>query len=756
MIFDFRSSRRPSKIKNHVFSILKSKNHPQMFLIRIVLAFLLIFQTAQSTAQLRAKVASYQNRPTIFINDRPQSPQIYALTHAFGGRWSWEEKPARNLRNFCEAGIRLFQVDLYLEDIWYKNAPELDIEKAQRQVRGVLDACPDAAVFVRLHTNAPYWWNELHRDECTEYADGPVDQQTYGPPRNLEDGDPDRPLRASLASLRWRQEAGEKVREFCQRMAATPEGQRMAGIHVAGGVYGEWHYWGFIEHDPDTGPAMTRYFREWLRKKYGSDAALQHAWQTTQFTLGNATVPDTAERTRCLDGIFRDPAKERRVIDYFTAQQEVVAEDIEHFCRIVKQAWPRPLVVGVFYGYFHMTFCRQAAGGHIFIERILNCPDVDYLSGPQTYWEITRKAGGSGNSRGIVESALLHGKLWLDEIDNGYLQTWRDMDFVHSRLFSDSVYASVLSRSVALPLMRGAGFWYYDFGRHLNSGWWDSPLYLDRIRELKTFFDKQLHQPHRPAADVLYVYDQENFYYLKNQRQPLCEDVPDQMVEEALRSGTAGDHVYLFDLQKVDLKRYKAVVFVNAYKMSAADRQFIREKVAQNGRTLIWNYLPGYTDGRENNFGFVSELTGMQLRAIESPDKPKVHFSKPDISWTFESAVQPLVAIAEPGVEILGRLDSLGHSVIARKRFPTYTSVLAALPIHGSETWREVLRAAGCHVYNEQNDFTFANGNLVLLHTASGGARSLRLRNGRMVQVDLPGAATWVLDAATGEVVVRH
>lgn len=722
-------------------------------------ALSILFATAFSlsaNAQISARVAPHQGRPTIFIDDQPCSPQIYALTHAFGGRWSWEEKPARNLRNFCGAGIRLYQVDLYLEDIWYAQGAALDIEKAQRQVRGVLDACPDAAVIVRLHTNAPYWWNEQHRDECSEYADGPVDQQTYGPPRNLEDGDPDRPLRASLASLRWRQEAGEKISEFCRRMADTPEGRRMAGIHVAGGVYGEWHYWGFIEHEPDTGPAMTQYFRAWLRKKYPNDAALQQAWQTTAFNLDNATVPDTAERNRCIDGIFRDPVRERRVIDYFTAQQEVVAEDIEYFCRQVKQNWPRPLIVGVFYGYFHMTFCRQAAGGHIFIERILNCPDVDYLSGPQTYWEITRKAGGSGNSRGIVESALLHGKLWLDEVDNGYLQTWRDMDFAHTRPFTDSVYAAVLSRSAALPLLRGGGFWYYDFGRHLNSGWWDNPYYLERVRQIKTFFDWQLQQPHRPVADVLYVYDQENFYYLKNQRQPLCEDVPDQMVEEALRSGTAGDHVYLFDLPKVDLDRYKAVVFVNAYKISTADRRFILEKVAQNGRTLIWNYLPGYTDGLENNLAFVSELTGLQLRVIDSPTPPKVHFSHPDTTWAFESAIRPLVEINSPGADILGTLDGTKQVVIARKKFATHTTLFAALPMHSAEVWRTVLRAAGCHVYNEQNDFTTAGDNFVLLHTASGGVRTIYLHKGLEVRLDLPGAVTWLLDAQTGEVMMRH
>jgi hypothetical protein len=47
-------------------------------------------------------------------------PDFYALTHAYGGGWSWEEAPARNLQNFYQAGLRLFQVD-YQAEKWYKH-----------------------------------------------------------------------------------------------------------------------------------------------------------------------------------------------------------------------------------------------------------------------------------------------------------------------------------------------------------------------------------------------------------------------------------------------------------------------------------------------------------------------------------------------------------------------------------------------------------------------------------------------------------
>jgi hypothetical protein len=77
------------------------------------------------TKPLEGKVKMYNNRPTIFINDKPVAPQFYSLTHAYGARWSWEENPSRNLKNFCQLGFKLYQVDLYFEDIWYKGQPEV-------------------------------------------------------------------------------------------------------------------------------------------------------------------------------------------------------------------------------------------------------------------------------------------------------------------------------------------------------------------------------------------------------------------------------------------------------------------------------------------------------------------------------------------------------------------------------------------------------------------------------------------------------
>ena len=208
----------------------------------------------------------YNGRPTVFINDRPEYPMVYALTDVPGGRWSWEELPQHNIRSFSDEGVRLFQVDLFLDHLW-KDDGTFDIEPARRQIRGILDVRPDAAVFFRFHVTAPKWWMRQHPEEWVKYADTDyVPEDSIAFPRIIE-SDNFPVARVSMASLPWKEEATEKLQEFLRELAETEEGRSLAGIQVANGVYGEWHNWGFYWHEPDVSEPMNRAFRELARKE---------------------------------------------------------------------------------------------------------------------------------------------------------------------------------------------------------------------------------------------------------------------------------------------------------------------------------------------------------------------------------------------------------------------------------------------------------------------------------------------------------
>lgn len=729
---------------------------PRTFLAVLAAALLTPAVTAASPP-LAAQVAMREGRPTILIDGKAELPFIYALTDFRGGRWTWEEVPRRQLQLFTELGFRLIQVDVWLQDIWSEGG-KLDVELVRRQLRGVLDVNPRAALFLRFHVNAPFWWNRAHPDETVRFADGPTDDKEYGPPFQLHYKDTDRAQRHSLASRVWRDEASAKLRELLRRLARTPEGNALAGVQVAGGVYGEWHPWGFPSHDPDTGPAMTRSFREWLSTKYGGDAKLRSSWSDPHVTLASAAVPDLASRDRTTAGLFRDPARERAVMDYYEAQQDVIADAVLHFAKLVKQSWPRPIITGAFYGYYFSTFGRQVAGAHLRMNRVFSSPHLDYVSAPQSYFGLARDMGGSGQSRGLAESARLRGKLFLDEMDT-FTHLKRPTDGEEpddpklEGAFRDDI--ALLRRNVLHPITRGMGLWLYDFGAVFASGSWDHPRFHEELRRLRTVVSDAAARPYTPTADVLLVFDTEYLYGFKTRWNPINENLIDRLPALAYRTGVAFDTVLLSELPRVPLARYKAVVFANTLQMTADQRAFVRDRVARDGRHVVFAYLPAYSDGQRLDVRFVVDVTGINQRLIPWTSKadPKIVVDAPGFprtSFKLEDPVDPMTIIDDPSAQPIARTEGTNQVVVARKKLANATAWLGTLSLHDAQLLRAIFREAGCHVYDDAGDSVLAGAGLLVVHTVDGGPRTLRLRGGEAIKVVLPPRSTSVYDAATG------
>lgn len=691
-------------------------------------------------------------RPTVLIGGRPVEPLMYALTDAPGGRWSWEELPRRNLAIFAAAGFELFQADLWLEHMW-TSARTLDIGLARRQIRGITDVCPRACVVLRLHVNAPPWWTRTHPEECVGYSDGPVDAEEPAGLARLLERDLDRCRRASLASRPWRRDAGRNVTELLRELAETPEGDALGGIQVAGGVFGEWSYFGFIDHEPDTGPAMRDAFRRRLAATYPDDDALRSAWGDPRATRSTAEVPGLKERSRTLGGVFRDPQRERRAIDYAACHHDEVVDAILHFCRIVKESWPRPLLVGVFYGYLFSQFGRQATGGHLRPDRILDSPDVDFLCGPPTYQPYSRELGGTGMSRGLVESCALHGKLWFDEMDQPtHFGHPTDRSFSCSR--ADA--AAVLRRNSLAPLLRGAGLWYYDFGPRFSAGWWDDPILIGEIGRIKRLADERGASRHEPVADVLLVCDADVFRFLGTTYavDPVSEPSLDECAAALLHTGVALDMVYLSDLQRIALDRYRCIVFANTWLLDASDRRWIREEAAAAGRHLVWSYAPGYTDGERLSPDYIGETTGIRVRTIElaAPLRVAVHVpGAGEEALGIGFPVRPLFAVDDCAAEPLGWYEGTGIVAAARRCSTGASDWYFALPPYRPGLLRAICRAAGAHVYTDDGDVLYAGRGMLCLHTHRGGPRTVRLKGGPSIVVDLPPRSTTLLDAASGK-----
>ncbi|MCS7061802.1 MAG: hypothetical protein RMN25_11650 [Anaerolineae bacterium] len=700
-------------------------------------------------------------KPVFCVDGVPTNPLIYSLTQMPGGRWSWEELPQFCIQQFASIGFKLFQVHIYFHHIWNQDG-SISIDLAQRQLRGVLDVCPDAVLFIRLHVTPPYWWILQNMQECTQYADGPLEVEDVSGLEVFGSHDLERVPRPSMASLKWRQESGQKIREFCGLLSATDEGSRVGAIHVASGVFHEWHYWGFIQHEPDISQPMTSAFRDWLARKYHDDEGLQKAWNQPDITLARVEVPGVQERRTTCAGIFRDPQREQKVIDYFECHHEVVADTLLHFCRAVKESWPRSIVTGVFYGYLYNLFDRSATGGHLSIQKVLESPFVDYMSAPQSYLKAHRRMGGTGQSRGLADAARLHGKLFLDEMDQAtHADKMREgyTDQVTENLHDDIV---IVRRNMVMPFTRGMGMWFYDFGPTNVCGWWSDPALLDEIRKSKEVLDRYYPQPCHSRSDVLFVVDAMVFARLASdgKSDPITESLCLNSASTAVYlSGAGVDFAYLFDLDRINLDAYRVVIFANCFCLTDRDRKLIN-KVRSKQRHLIWYYAPGFNNGSTLDVRHIIDVCQISVKAAEialpadqifNIDEAHVYRTTTDVPTAGEKSALPCFVVDDPQA-IAVAWESRDRAVtVARKDGSEWVSWFCTLPLTDPKVLNAILRYCGVHTYQSEGGDLVQDGNGILLfHSATPGEKKLSLRNGKTIEFVAPKHCTALFDSTTG------
>ena len=734
----------------------------KILLFWICTAFVCIAYT-QPTA-LNAKVEMYNGRPVIMLNEKPEYPAIYALTDVPGGRWSWEEIPSYNMRSFCEHGFRLVQVDLFFDHAW-KEDGSINVDTTQMQLRGVLNNCPDAAIFIRFHVNPPKWWQQKNPRENTVYADTkPQPDYDWSVQRIIED-DEETPTRFSLASTKWINDASEKLKIYLAQLQKLPEANAIAGIQVASGVYGEWHYWGFINNEPDMSEPMLQYFRGWLKNKYHTDKLLQQAWSNKSVSFSNASLPSLDERLTTKAGIFRDPLKERKTIDYYEAQHDVVADDILHFCKLIKESWGRPIITGAFYGYFYSVFGREAAGGHLQLQKVLNSPYIDFLCGPNTYYPQAVESGEPYRSRSLINSVLLHGKLWLDEMD-------QQPPLVPLK---DSAFSLNLAKSIATvrrnflsSFTKGMGLWFYDFGpsgfnggKRLNDhgswGWWDEPSLTKDIGETKKILESKLSPPYKSDADVLLVHDTKTFYYTGSAKKhsDLGHWTNNWIPPAIFKSGVVHDVIHIDDMEKVSMSQYKVVVFINNWVLNDHQKKNIQFIAAKENRHLVFLYAPGYSDEKKLDKTFIESVTGMAIQQIQIDTIATVAVSSiigANLSYKLNYVVSPLFSVLDKNAISLATLQNNSAVLFAKKVLPVYTSWFMSLPVGNPDIWRYIFSQAGAHIYTDKKDIVYSGGGILTIHTAAGGEREINLKNGKKIKFQLAPNSTILLDSDNGEI----
>jgi hypothetical protein len=99
--------------------------------------------------------------------------------------------------------------------------------------------------------------------------------------------------------------------------------------------------------------------------------------------------------------------------------------------------------------------------------------------------------------------------------------------------------------------------------------------------------------------------------------------------------------------------------------------------------------------------------------------------------------------------------SATGNVMVAKKVFRDHTVWLSTYLFRQPQVFRTIFKAAGAHLYGTENDVFHEGGGLLMVHTKKGGAKTIRLRNGKEVVVTMAPESTVYLDSETGAVLLQ-
>jgi len=439
-------------------------------------------------------------------------------------------------------------------------------------------------------------------------------------------------------------------------------------------------------------------------------------------TLASAPVPTAAARHAAPDGIFRDPIRERQLIDFNRFQQESMADCVCELARAVRQTTRGRKLSLFFYGYvyeFGAIPTGPSSAGHYDLRRLLNSPDIDIVCSPISYFD--RGMGQSAPCMSAAESVALAGKMWLNEDDTRTYLT-KESTFPGAEHVVHSVEETnrELIRNVAQESTRNFATWWMDLAR---TGWFDDPAMWAAMKKLGKMDEPMLAHPVPFRPQVASVIDEHAMELVAEGGHTVTRPGIYEARAALGRMGAPYGQYLLDDATKGRIPA-RMLVFHNAWTLSA--EQLSRLKQSTRDRVSVWCYAPGLFDSdlkspaaMEKLTGFeMKELVGVQAMATPTAAGRKLGILKP---FGITRSLRPLFAAANAKPEEILAVYPDGSAALALRRIGRGASLFVGPPVLTSELLRAAARIAGVHLYSQTDCCIYANGPFLALHAVEDG-----------------------------------
>lgn len=670
---------------------------------------------------------------TMTINGRPTD--YFSRAVGYGMRTiSPTDRPLR------EQGMRSFMVDVSIAGL-AAEAPRAALKDLEHNAGCLLRAVPDATIIVRL------WLVNCATDFVREHPDallaGPDGETDWGYPSYRSKTKHNH--RANFLS-EWRRYFGGILYRFIELVGASELAPHVAGFYIGAMNTGEWWYFKG-KGDPGWDYSKTRQaaFKLYLGKKYGAEnfGKLAELWGCENneelFRLPSLQERNTLDVRPC-----------SRVSDYFQVLNLPVTNNAKYFAKIVKTVTGGKCLAGM---EIHASLNTMRINGTVFLNQLLDCPDIDLLGGPTPY--VPRHLGNSSAPRACIPSFERHGKIWFSEAD---FRTHMAYGTAAGRAGSPPLTPQGSVHKLRRDFARGALKHYPAYLMDFGWPWFFDHDLIAEIGELNRTYEFMREVGLDRETRIALVSDQESQLYGNYFANPTL--MRGHVMEKL---GADYDFYELRDFLSGDAwQRYKLVVFLNIRALSDPERRGI-DKVKGGGRTLLWMFDPGAVNLTRSN-GDPGEglraLTGIALKTGNSIIHDTITHDtdsmtrvfpryRPDaFSFSAAKSVRRLKVeecslsdalngfvtgnavydtySADPDAVSLGK-DSDGKARFVLKRFGDWTSVYYAACLMSPDMLRLLAEDAGCHIYVKSGDICFASRKFVAIHSVTAGDKEVFL-----------------------------
>ena len=690
-----------------------------------------------------ACIKQFNGRPALFINKKPVPSMLYKGVNAtknYGDYTAFAEQRINLAAVAIATGDTTGYNQCDTEPVWLGHN-RFALERIDAALLRALRRNINAQLILDIRINPYKAWGTEHPTEIIRNAKG---ERAYAPTDYVGKFTSDTSLVDPPASGKWWYPSWQSevwsadlervYARIAEHVKSSPYGKAVVGFFITGNDDGQ-----FVVHYNDHSEPAQRAFRTWLMTKYGSLARLNSVWKTDFSNIIEITVPEQ-EWPDDITHYAPGPQPDFRIF-----RERNPWEVRELLAKALKKNIGKQVVV--------MTYAAP------YCSAFVDCADLDAVGMQPDY---AHRRNGFPLSFNPICADDVGNRLLFTELDlrSNTGEAWPVSDVFREWVSAPKTaeeWHRIHRKAAGLSIANGFADWYYDMGQYFNNP--DVHTEIGSVQRIRQQLQNTKRSVFRP--DVCVISTENDRAYLAHDEAVIPYDEVNFNPQglALASSGVPFERHYLKDvIKRSDLQNFKVYIFLQNAFIGEDERRFIKDKLQNRKRTIVWVYNSGYISEAGKSIDAMSDLIGIRLACDEKLAHRTMIMDN--------RALKPFCGGAEmyftifngrmPGVQTFRVVDSAaspiahyaetGEIASATKEFKMWTSIyIGAAQGLSNDMMNYIARGAGAYIAGAPGDMINLNGEFASIHAMHTGDCTLTLPSGRRQ----------LIDADTGKILLK-